>query len=177
MTAIVADEKNPNTLYVGLVNDREFGGVFYSHDSGQHWMQKSTGLGGKDVFTLKQANGVLVAGTNHGVYTMEHNGDWRPINTVVVEKTSVRTVKKGTKKTQVTSKSSTRSTLEARVNDLDVSGEPWIAATTDGLYFSKDHGKTWMGGPVMGEKEFVSVQSKRGLIAAAARTKVYTSTD
>lgn len=178
VTAIVADQKDPNTMFVGVVNDREFGGVFTSHDGGQHWMQKSTGLGGKDVFTLKQAsNGALVAGTNHGVYTMEHNGDWRPINTVVVEKATVRTVKKGTKKTQVTSKTATRSTLEARVNELEVSGEPWIAATTDGLFFSKDHGKTWMGGPVMGEKEFVAVQSHHGLIAAASRAKVYTSTD
>ena len=178
VTAIVADLKDANTMYVGVVNDREFGGVFYSHDGGQHWMQKSAGLGGKDVFTLKQAsNGALLAGTNHGVYMMERNGDWRPINTVVVEKTSTRTVKKGTKKTQVASKTSTRSTLEARVNDLDVSGEPWIAATTDGLFFSKDHGKVWMGGPVMGEKEFVSVSSNHGTIAAAARTKVYTSND
>ena len=178
VTAIVPDQKDPNTMYVGVVNDREFGGVFFSHDGGQRWMQKSTGLGGKDVFTLKQAsNGALVAGTNHGVYMMEHNGDWHPINMVVVEKTSTRTVKKGAKKTQVSSKTSTRSTLEARVNDLDVSGEPWIAATTDGLYFSKDHGKVWMGGPVMGEKEFVSVHSNHGMIAAAARTKVYTSND
>ncbi len=178
VTAIVADQKDANTMYVSVVNDREFGGVFASHDGGQHWMQKSTGLGGKDVFSLKQAsNGALVAGTNHGVYMMERNGDWHPINTVVVEKTTVRTVKKGTKKTQVTSKTSTRSTLEARVNELEVSGEPWIAATTNGLYLSKDHGKTWTGGPVMGEKEFVAVQSEHGLIAAAARTKVYTSTD
>src|SRR6516165_7640994 len=72
VTAIVADEKDPNTVYVGVVNDREFGGVFYSHDGGQHWLQKSAGLGGKDVFSLKQANnGALVAGTNNGVYMME----------------------------------------------------------------------------------------------------------
>jgi len=178
VTAIVADQRDSNTMYVSVVNDREFGGMFYSHDGGQHWMQKSTGLGGKDVFTLKQAsNGALVAGTNHGVYVMERNGEWRPMNTVVVEKASTRTVKKGSKKTQVASKTSTRSTLDARVNDLDVSGSQWIAATTSGLYFSKDNGKVWMGGPVMGEKEFVSVHSHKGLIAAAARTKVYTSTD
>jgi photosystem II stability/assembly factor-like uncharacterized protein len=34
-----------------------------------------------------------------------------------------------------------------------------------------------MGGPVMGEKEFLSVNSHKGLIAAAARSRVYTSTD
>jgi hypothetical protein len=87
VTSIVADEKDPNTIYVGLVNDREWGGVFYSHDGGQHWLQKSAGLGGKDVFSLKQAsNGSLIAGTNKGVYLLERNAsEWHPINVVVDE--------------------------------------------------------------------------------------------
>ena len=55
MSAILADEKEPNTIYIGLVNDREFGGVFFTHDGGQNWQQKSSGLDGRDVFTLKQA--------------------------------------------------------------------------------------------------------------------------
>ncbi|MGC2194177.1 MAG: transcriptional regulator, partial [Terriglobales bacterium] len=179
VTAIVADQKDANTIYVGVVNDREFGGVFASRDGGQHWQQKSSGLGGKDVFTLKQAgSGALVAGTNHGTYLLERNGsEWRPINNVVVEKTSFRTMKKGTKKTQVATKTSTRSVLDARVNDLEIAGERWIAATSNGLYFSKDQGKVWMGGPVLGEKDFVSVRSKGETVIAAARTNVYVSSD
>jgi photosystem II stability/assembly factor-like uncharacterized protein len=179
VTAIVVDQKDANTIYIGLVNDREFGGVFYSHDGGQHWLQKSSGLGGKDVFTLKQAsNGALVAGTNHGNYMLEHNGsEWHPINTVVVEKTSYRSVKKGSKKTQAASKSSTRSVLDAKVNDLEIAGDRWIAATTNGLYFSKDQGKVWMGGPVQGDKEFLSVRSRGNMIVAAAPTKVFVSSD
>ena len=71
VSAILADSKEPNTLYIGLVNDREFGGVFFSHDGGQNWQQKSSGLDGRDVFTLKQAsNGTLVAGTNRGVFEL-----------------------------------------------------------------------------------------------------------
>jgi photosystem II stability/assembly factor-like uncharacterized protein len=179
VTAIVADQKDPNTIYVGVVNDREFGGVFYSHDAGQHWSQKSSGLGGKDVFTLKQAsNGALVAGTNHGNYLLEHNaGQWHPINNVVIEKTSFRTVKKGTKKAQVASKTSTRSVLDARVNEIEIAGERWIAATSNGLYFSKDQGKVWMGGPVQGEKDFLSVRSKGNTVVAAAPISVYVSSD
>ena len=179
VTAIVADQKDPNTIYVGVVNDREFGGVFFSRDNGQHWMQKSSGLGGKDVFTLKQAsNGALLAGTNHGTYLLERNGsEWHPINNVVMEKTSYRTVKKGTKKTQLASKSSTRSVLDARVNDIEISGDRWMAATSNGLYFSKDQGKVWMGGPVQGEKEFLSVRAKGSTVIVAARTKVYVSSD
>jgi photosystem II stability/assembly factor-like uncharacterized protein len=179
VSAIVADQKDANTIYVGVVNDREFGGVFYSHDGGQHWSQKSSGLGGKDVFTLKEAsNGALVAGTNHGTYLLQHNGsEWHPINNVVVEKTSFRTVKKGTKKSQIASKTSTRSVLDARVNDIEIAGDRWIAATSNGLYFSKDQGKVWMGGPVQGEKDFLSVRSKGNTVVAAAPINVFVSTD
>ena len=35
VSSILADNKNSSTLYVGVVNDREYGGVFYSHDAGQ----------------------------------------------------------------------------------------------------------------------------------------------
>jgi hypothetical protein len=105
VTSIVADYKDPNTVYVGVVNDREWGGVFYSHDGGEHWLQKSSGLGGKDVFTLKQgSNGTLVAGTNHGMYALERNATgWHPINSIVTEKVSAKTVKKG-KEDQVASR-------------------------------------------------------------------------
>jgi photosystem II stability/assembly factor-like uncharacterized protein len=179
VTSIVADQKDPNTVYVGLVNDREFGGVFFSRDNGQHWLQKSAGLGGKDVFTLKQASsGALVAGTNHGIYLLERNGsEWHPINTVVVEKTSTKAVKKGSKKAQVASKTVTRSVLDARVSDIEIAGDRWMAATNTGLYISKDQGKSWMGGPVLGEKDFVSVRSHGSKVVAAARTKVYVSND
>jgi photosystem II stability/assembly factor-like uncharacterized protein len=179
VSSMVADHKDPNTLYVGVVNDREWGGVFYTRDGGQHWMQKAAGLGGKDVFTLKQAsNGALVAGTNRGAYLLERNGsEWHPVNNVVVEKTTYRTVKKGTKKTQVASKAITRSTLEAKVNDIEIVGDRWMAATTNGLYFSKDSGKVWMGGPVDGEKEFLSVSAKGERVVAASRTKIFLSDD
>ncbi|HST10420.1 MAG TPA: hypothetical protein VLL05_08575 [Terriglobales bacterium] len=179
VTAIVADQKDPNTLYVGLVNDREFGGVFFSRDNGQHWQQKSAGLGGKDVFTLKQAsNGALVAGTNHGSYLLERNGtEWHAINNVVVEKTATKTIKKGKKNVQVASKTSTRSVLDAKVNDVEIAGDRWMEATTNGLYFSKDQGKSWMGGPIQGEKEFISVRGRGNTVVAAARTKVYVSSD
>jgi photosystem II stability/assembly factor-like uncharacterized protein len=179
VTAIVADQKDPNTIYVGVVNDREFGGVFFSRDNGQHWQQKSSGLGGKDVFTLKQASsGALVAGTNHGSYLLERNGsEWHPINNVVVEKAATKTVKKGSKKVQVASKTVTKSILDARVNDVEIAGDRWMEATTNGLFFSKDQGKSWMGGPVQGEKEFVSVRGRGNTVVAAARTKVYVSND
>jgi photosystem II stability/assembly factor-like uncharacterized protein len=180
VSAILADSKEPDTVYIGLVNDREFGGVFLTHDGGRTWQQKSSGLDGRDVFTLKQAsNGTLVAGTNKGVFELtEGSSTWHPINEVVVAKTVSRTVtlKSGKKKT-VSSTASTRSILDGRVNDTDLGPTRWFAATSSGLFTSKDHGKIWVGGPVAGEKDFVSVQAADGLVVAATRTTVLVSED
>jgi len=180
VSAILADSKEPDTVYIGLVNDREFGGVFFTHDGGRTWQQKSSGLDGRDVFTLKQAsNGTLVAGTNKGVFELTEGGStWHPINEVVVAKTVSRTVtlKSGKKKT-VSSTASTRSILDSRVNDTDLGPTRWFAATSSGLFTSKDHGKIWVGGPVAGEKDFVSVQSQDGLVVAATRSAVLVSED
>ena len=178
VSAILADNKEPNTLYIGVVNDREFGGVFSTHDGGQSWQQKSSGLDGRDVFTLKQAsNGTLVAGTNRGVFELaQGTSAWHPINNVVVEKTVSRTVKLKSGKTKtVSSTSAVHSVLEGRVNDTDLGSTRWFAATSAGLFTSKDHGKVWMGGPVAGEKDFVSVQAQDGLVVAATRSTVLVS--
>ncbi|MFZ0320658.1 MAG: transcriptional regulator [Candidatus Sulfotelmatobacter sp.] len=180
VSAILADSKEPNSLYIGLVNDREFGGVFVSHDNGQNWHQKSSGLDGRDVFTLKQAsNGTLVAGTNKGVFELaEGSSAWHPINDVVVAKTVSHTVTlKSGKKKVVSSTTDTHSVLGSRVNDTDLGSTRWFAATSTGLFTSKDHGKIWIGGPVAGEKDFVAVQAQDSLIVAATRSTVLVSQD
>src|SRR6202046_4455465 len=171
VSAILADTKEPNTLYIGLVNDREFGGVFFTRDGGQNWLQKSSGLDGRDVFTLKQShNGTLVAGTNKGIFELvSGSSSWHPINNVVL-------VKSGKKKT-VTSIASTHTLLDGRVSDTDLGSSRWFAATSAGLFTSKDQGKIWVGGPVSGEKDFVSVQAQDGLVVAATRSAVLVSED
>jgi len=180
VSAILADTKEPNTLYIGLVNDREFGGVFFTRDGGQNWLQKSSGLDGRDVFTLNQShNGTLVAGTNKGLFELvSGSSSWHPINNVVLEKSVSRTVtlKSGKKKT-VTSIASTHSLLDGRVSDTDLGSSRWFAATSAGLFTSKDQGKVWVGGPVTGEKDFVSVQAQDGLVVAATRSTVLVSED
>jgi photosystem II stability/assembly factor-like uncharacterized protein len=177
VSAILADSKDANTLYVAVVNDREYGGVFYSNDAGQHWLQKAAGLGGKDVFALKQAaNGTLVAGTNHGIYSLERNANsWRPMNVVVVEHTS-KIARKGSKKA-VTKTTYEKSQLEARVSDLEIGSTRWLAATSNGLYSSTDQGKMWKGGAVLGQKDFVSVRAHDSMVLAATRSSVVVSDD
>jgi photosystem II stability/assembly factor-like uncharacterized protein len=178
VSSILSDSNDPGTIMVGVVNDREFGGVFVTHNNGQQWLQKSAGLGGRDVFTLKQAsNGALVAGTNRGMFMLDRNGSqWRPINTIVTEtktKAAARSRKKGAKPVATFS----RSTLDARVNDVELTSKHWFAATSAGLYSSSDQGKTWTGGPVLGKSDFVAVEVKPELLAVATRTAVLYSRD
>jgi len=114
-------QQNTNTLFVGLVNDREYGGVFYSNDNGQHWMQKAAGLGGRDVFALKQTpDGTLVAGTNRGIFSLDRNGtQWHPMTCGYRRPKTVHP--KGKK--AVTTTTFTKSELEARVNDLELDSD------------------------------------------------------
>ena len=180
VSAILADSAEPSTLYIGVVNDREFGGVFSTHDAGQSWQQKSSGLDGRDVFTLKQAsNGSLIAGTNRGVFELvKGSAAWQPINNIELQKTVSRTVKLKSGKTKVVSSTtSTHAVLEGRVNDADLGPSRWFAATSAGLFSSKDQGKVWMGGPVAGEKDFVAVQAQGDLVVAATRSSVLVSQD
>jgi photosystem II stability/assembly factor-like uncharacterized protein len=177
VSAILADNKDPNTLFVGVVNDREYGGVFYSRDAGQHWLQKAAGLGGKDVFALKQGpSGMLLAGTNHGMYALDRNASaWRPMNVVVVE-TTLKIPRKGARKA-VTKTTLQKSQLESRVNDLELGPEGWLAATTTGIYSSTDQGKTWKGGQVLGQIDFVTVRAEASTVVAATRSNVLVSQD
>jgi photosystem II stability/assembly factor-like uncharacterized protein len=171
-------------MLVGVVNDREWGGVFSTHDGGQSWQQKSAGLGGRDVFALQQTpTGALIAGTNKGIFLLDRNASqWRPINNIVTEKTPARLVKvsaKGKKgaKTVKTPAVLVRYTLDARVSDVEVTPKRWLAATGAGLLTSTNQGKTWTGGPVLGKTDFVSVESEGDLIVAATRTNVLYSTN
>lgn len=71
ITALKRDSRHPATLFVGVVNDKEWGGVFQSDNGGIAWSQRSEGLGGRDVFSLGQAaDGTIIAGTSHGLYRL-----------------------------------------------------------------------------------------------------------
>ena len=179
VTSIVTEQSDPGTLYVGVVNDREWGGVFVSHDSGQHWTQKSSGLDGRDVFTLQQAaSGALVAGTNQGIFVMEPNSsEWRPSNSVVNEKIAYHIVRRGKKRVKVESKSFRRSVLKARVDDIEITPHGWLAATSDGLFESTNDGKSWRGGPVLGKQDLVAVDARNDVEVAATRISLLLSED
>jgi photosystem II stability/assembly factor-like uncharacterized protein len=76
VVAFAADQRDPAQLYVGVVNDKEVGGVFASSDGGVKWRQMSSGLGGRDIYSLTMTpDNTLLAGTSHGVFRMT-SGMW-----------------------------------------------------------------------------------------------------
>jgi photosystem II stability/assembly factor-like uncharacterized protein len=153
ITAYAADQQHPATLYVGVVNDKEWGGVFVSHSGGLSWMQMSAGLEGRDVFSLGQApDGTIVAGTGHGIYRLkdavwERAGNGAALAKVAPGKTppAVRTrsgagkaAATGTKAAGVAVKN-----FDGSVYGFARSVDTMFAATSQGLLRSSSSGVSW----------------------------------
>jgi photosystem II stability/assembly factor-like uncharacterized protein len=176
VSSVLVDRRDSSTIYAGLVNDKEFGGAFESRNSGSDWRQITDGLAGKDIFTLAQAeDGLLVAGTNKGIY-VRGTGDnaWRSANVVVTEK-QVKVPAK-TKKAKPTYRTEyVKSELNARVSQLSIDGV-WYAASSAGLYTSKDDGRTWRAADVKG-RDFIAVDANDQLAAAASFSSLSISRD
>jgi photosystem II stability/assembly factor-like uncharacterized protein len=206
VAALLVDRSDPERLYAGVVNDKNFGGVFRSGDGGAHWEHLNAGLDGRDVFALDETkDGTVVAGTSHGIFALgaANSGDppaasgdslpataagaeppasatatWQPRNTIA--NTVVKTVTETHYRTHVNVEKQVKAPvieLESLVHALDVSGDVWIAATSYGLLTSRDQGATWQGGPVMGGGEYLSVTVDGDNMAAARGDSVVASKD
>src|SRR6476620_9711802 len=127
--ALLVDRTNTNVLYAGVLNDKEFGGVFVSRDAGQTWKQNSDGLDGRDVFVLRQtADNTLVAGTDHGLFALPPNRSrWIPRD-LPLSKPQAAMLKK----------TSTRAVVAPdpapRVTVLELGADKWFAATSSALF-------------------------------------------
>ncbi|MGH9671327.1 MAG: WD40/YVTN/BNR-like repeat-containing protein [Terriglobales bacterium] len=174
VAAVQVDRNSPGTLYVGLLNDKEFGGVFVSRDGGSSWSQMSAGLGGRDVFALEQSpRGTLVAGTNRGVFVWEGR-QWQPRNRVLREVTAPAGRRAASGQA---GKRSVNTELTARVQHLAMAAGKWFAATSEGLFVSSDEGRSWTGGPVLGQSDFIAVEAQLPIVVAATRKSVVISLD
>jgi photosystem II stability/assembly factor-like uncharacterized protein len=195
---VVADNKDPNRIYVGVVNDKDLGGFFVSDDNGSTWRQSNQGLDERDILSLQQArDGVMFAGTNHGVFYLDAlNGAWQPASMIlgaqpspqaeekpVTKTTSTRSGKKVVSRTAAAKKSVVADKpipLEKtpRILAFNLDGEKWYAATTDGVFVSSDQGHKWYGSQVQDEHEFIAVTSfADGSVGLVAPTHAYVSRD
>ncbi|HEY3927021.1 MAG TPA: transcriptional regulator [Candidatus Koribacter sp.] len=187
VSAVLVDGKDPDTIYAGLLNDREFGGVYVSHDSGGTWHEMNTGLKERDVFSLQQSEaGTLFAATNHGVMKFSKPaGEWESASLVEKEtsKPGPKVAAKIVKGKKIPAREGKpivtveKSELTAQVSQLVFTGSHWYAASSSGIYSSKDDGKVWHKGDIAGENRFVSVSATDGKALAATILTAYLSSD
>jgi len=173
VAGLMVDRSDPSVIYAGVINDKDFGGVFITTDSGQHWKQMSDGLDGRDVFTFRQAqDGLVLAGTNSGLFYLDKKAKrWRHLE---YEQAPVHARLKQAKKADV----SVRSPIEnARISDLKIVEGKWYAATSVGLFTTRDSGRTWQGGPVLNERNFVSVEVSGNTVSLLTPRRLLVSTD
>jgi photosystem II stability/assembly factor-like uncharacterized protein len=195
--ALLVDNRNPKRIFSGVVNDKAYGGVFVSNDSGAQWKQVADGLGGRDVFALAEStDGTLLAGTNSGIFALEPDASaWQSRNlitfgaakpaTEMASKTAASAKKRASAKLTAQAKPQKDKphlkddfdAIDGRVFALDLSGNTWLASTSGGIYVSKDKGATWQGGPVMGVAGYLSVAAQGSLMAAARPDAVVISQD
>ena len=193
ITSYVADAVNPATIYVGVVNDKAWGGVFVSGNGGLSWSQKSSGLNGQDVFSLAQASdGTVVAGTGHGISRLQ--GElWNRVNNVVlgeheaalpaaekVEKKVSAPARHSGKARRVAVKKTTEAppvpVFDANVNAIARVADILYAATSEGLLRSVTAGESWklMVGPEKEDWSFVA-SAKSWVLAATLKSAVLSS--
>jgi photosystem II stability/assembly factor-like uncharacterized protein len=200
--ALLVDRDNSERLYAGIVNDKAFGSVFVSNNGGAAWEHIGDGLDGRDVYALAQApDGTIVAGTSHGIFALSKPeakagqdsagpvaadgkpadplvNSWQPRN--IIANTSVKAAVENLHGKRIDVEKHVKDALrqlDSRVNALDLAGNAWLAATTGGLFTSRDQGATWQGGPVMGAGDYLSVASMGSTLAAAAPDRVVLSSD
>ena len=197
---VVVDHKDPNRLYVGVVNDKDYGGFFLSDDAGQSWRQSNKGLDERDILSLLQAdNDVIFAGTNHGIFYLPSvNGTWLPATMIMGKRPpeSVKTEAPAPSRSRTAHSATTAShksvthvpkaTLETviapakapRVRFLEFDQKVWYAATDEGLFRSVDQGKKWYGEPVEGESNFIAINRfDDGTLTLVSPKRVFLSKD
>jgi photosystem II stability/assembly factor-like uncharacterized protein len=184
--AFAADLHNMGSMFVGVVNDKEFGGVFRSTDGGSRWQQVSVGLDGSDVFSLGMAgDGTLLAGTGHGVFRMQ-DGLWAESNDLMPPPPPPAPPAKplAHRPGMHTAAASARKPAAPKMQKLDAvvysivrSGDVVYAGTSEGVEHSEDNGKTWADVSSLKQPEthYLAVQGK--IVMAAGLKRMSLSVD
>jgi photosystem II stability/assembly factor-like uncharacterized protein len=164
VATLLVDAFNPAQVYAGVLNDKEFGGVFVSRDGGQHWSQMSDGLDGRDVFVLRQtSDGTLVAGTDRGVFRLKPNSpNWIPAGSMVEQK-AAPVVAKG----KLAAAKNANKEVGVRVNALEVAGQKWYVASSADLLISADAGQSWQKQELPNIKYLTSLAVADKMVVAA----------
>ena len=190
VVAYTAEAQHPANVYVGVINDKEWGGAFVSHNGGLTWMQISAGLDGRDVLSLGQApDGSIMAGTSHGIYqwtgaVWQHvNAEITPVevpaheeHTPPVRKSSrnakARVVATKARKPEVKSKP-----FDGSVYSFTIAGGNMFAATSQGLLSSASGSRGWNLAASIPRDEYRFIASSKQKIVAASLDALEMSSD
>ncbi len=171
-------------IFVGVANDKNFGGVFFSKDNGKNWMQLPNGLNEYDVFSLAQGvDGTIFAGTTHGIFSLaaqnlNSNSTWKPAGSVKNTFTkSIVTVKNGKKITKTQTVNLPSKQIDGRVFALDFSAPVWLATTSSGVFVSRDKGVSWQGGQGLTSNDFKTAAVNGSTMAVANDVALAVSND
>ena len=188
VVAYAADRTNPAQLYIGVLNDKEWGGVFTSRNGGLTWTQQSTGLGGRDVFGLAQAeDGTIVAATSRGLFQLR-DAMWQQAGeaTSVVRRPISRTGRRPGKPTRASAGATARpapevknrgEALEQGFYSLAVDSNQLYAVGEGKLMTSDTSGASWRFVPGVPEDSYRAVAVAKTVVLVASLTGLARSTD
>ncbi|HZY63720.1 MAG TPA: hypothetical protein VFE38_14460 [Edaphobacter sp.] len=185
VVSYVQDINHAATIYVGVVNDKQWGGVFVSNNGGLTWSQVSAGLDGNDVFSLGQASdGTVIAGTGHGLYRLQ-GPVWARVEgvdlttqKVPVHNTTMHGKAARHKAAPVRASSSFHpSKFDGSVWSIARSGDTLYAATSDGLLESVTAGTRWRMTPGLTRQSWRFVSAARAMAAVATLNSVSMTID
>lgn len=184
ITSYVADASTPGTVYVGVVNDKAFGGVFASTNGGLTWAQKSAGLEGHDVISLGQGpDGSLVAGTRHGIYRSQ-GATWSRVSDFTLNPPSAPPARPGRRVAGHTTAAVTHKPvaphvhdIQATVNSIARGGDTLYAATSGGLFRSATSGQSWKEVPGFAPSSWNFVAASKSTVLAANLNSAQVSSD
>ena len=174
VVAYTADANHPATVYVGVVNDKEFGGAFVSHTGGLSWSQISAGLEGRDVLSLTQApSGDILAGTSHGIFRFG-GAVWQRVPAELVSEPVPARTAKG----QAVAHSAARTKpFDGMVYNFTTSGDTMFAATSQGLLSSSTGAKEWKSAANIPPDEYRFLAAESRNVAAASLDALELSSD
>jgi len=194
VVSYAADRDHPATLYVGVINDKEWGGAFTTDNGGLSWVQQSTGLGGRDVFALAQAqNGTIVAATSHGLFRL-HDSLWQqagPAGAHPAVRTpaghagsaarpGARTSAHAAQRPRPVSETpgpDLKTALDQGFYALATDENQIYAIGTGSLFTSDDSGDSWRQVPGMPAGEYRFTAVAKAVVLAATLTSIARSTD
>lgn len=186
ITAFAGDANHAATVYVGVVNDKDSGGVFVSHTGALSWQHLSDGLDGHDVFALGQApDGTILAGTEHGIYRLKDEMWQRtaddPKHPAAATGPALRASAAHSAARRLAARgphgAAAITTVDGSVYGFATAGNLVFAATSQGLLKSASSGVTWSdaSGAIPGDCDFVAAQQMTA--AAASLNELAVSSD